>query len=235
MSYELALWLTGSKEDKYRKRNSVTFAVRKILAGWRGCNLRQPETIVSKGFTIAPGRLTLQISLSQEVYFHGQPLTVTLNINNASKKTVKTVKAQVVQHVEITMSNNHFSCVVSSFESRKGCPINPGANLTKTFSLTPFVSTNQKRFGIALDGQVKDQEVNLASSTVVDSGKNVNDPLGIIVSYSLNVRLICGAIGGELSADLPFKLMHPSPAVQEPSLRKTRSCSNFTSQDCQFS
>ncbi|XP_045126259.1 arrestin homolog, partial [Portunus trituberculatus] len=232
VSYELALCLSGHREDKYRKRNSVTFAVRKILAGWRGCNFRQPQTIVSKGFTTAPGRLTLQISLSQEVYFHGQPLTVTLNINNASKKTVKTVKAQVVQHVEVTMTSNHFSRVVSSLETRKGCPINPGASHTKTFSLTPLVSSNQKRFGIALDGQVKDQEANLASSTVVETGKNVNDTLGIIVSYSLNVRLICGAIGGELTADLPFKLMHSGPAVQEPSLRKTRSCSNFTSQDC---
>ncbi|KAK8394315.1 hypothetical protein O3P69_006484 [Scylla paramamosain] len=231
VSYELVLCLAGRREDKYRKRNSVTFAVRKILAGWRGCNFRQPETIVSKGFTIAPGRLTLQISLGQEVYFHEQPVTATLNINNASKKTVKTVKAQVVQHVEVTMTSNHFSRVVSSLESREGCPIIPGANFTKTFSLTPLASTNQKRFGIALDGQVKDQEANLASSTVVATGKNVNDALGIIVSYSFTVKLICGAIGGELTADLPFKLMHPGPAIQEPSLRKTRSCSNFTLQD----
>ena len=150
-------------------------------------------------------------------------MQATLNINNASKKTVKNVKTQVVQHVEVTMTNSHFSRVVSSLESREGCPVTPGSNLTKTFQLMPLASSNQKRFGIALDGQVKDQDANLASSTVVAAGKNPNDALGIIVSYSLRVKLNCGAIAGELIADLPFKLMHPDPTIHKPVLPKMQS------------
>lgn len=35
------------------------------------------------------------------------------------------------------------------------------------------------------------------------------DAFGIIVSYAIKVKLFLGALGGELSAELPFVLMHP--------------------------
>ncbi|MPC12330.1 Arrestin [Portunus trituberculatus] len=60
---------------------------------------------------------------------------------------------------------------------------------------------------------INDTDANLASSTLVAAGKNPNDALGIVVSYSLRVKLNCGALGGELVADLPFKLLHPAPGA----------------------
>jgi hypothetical protein len=50
----------------------------------------------------------------------------------------------------------------------------------------------------------------LASSTLVP-GNSGNDALGFVVSYSLRVKLNLGTLGGELQADLPFKLVHPGP------------------------
>lgn len=35
------------------------------------------------------------------------------------------------------------------------------------------------------------------------------DAFGIIVSYAVKVKLFLGALGGELSAELPFVLMRP--------------------------
>lgn len=35
------------------------------------------------------------------------------------------------------------------------------------------------------------------------------DAFGIIVSYAVKVKLYLGALAGELSAELPFVLMHP--------------------------
>lgn len=35
------------------------------------------------------------------------------------------------------------------------------------------------------------------------------DAFGIVVSYMVKVKLYLGALGGELSAELPFILMHP--------------------------
>jgi arrestin-1 len=37
------------------------------------------------------------------------------------------------------------------------------------------------------------------------------DAFGIIVSYSVKVKLYLGALGGELTGELPIILMHPKP------------------------
>lgn len=53
--------------------------------------------------------------------------------------------------------------------------------------------------------------MNLASSTMVAEGKTHSDAMGIVISYSVRVKLNCGTLGGELVTDVPFKLMHPAP------------------------
>lgn len=225
--FDLKLYVADAKEERPHRRNSVSFAVRKVQFASIKPSARQPKSMVSKSFTFSPGKLNLEVSMDRDLYIHGQDIQAKLTIDNASKKSLKCMKVQVVQHVEVTMTNNQFSRVVASLESREGCPLTPGAHLQKTFSLTPLASTNKKRFGIALDGQMKDQDANLASSTLVAAGKNVNDALGIIVSYSLRVKLNCGAIGGDLTADLPFKLMHPNPATSKAVLRKLHAADNI--------
>jgi len=225
--YDMKLYVSDRKDERPHKRNSVSFAVRKVQYASAETSCRQPQTLVSKGFTLSPGKMNLEVSLDKDVYFHGQNVEAKVSVNNASKKTVKNMKCDVVQHVEVTMTNNHFSRVVASLESREGCPITPGSNLTKNFSMAPVASSNKRRSGIALDGTTKDQDANLASSTLVAAGKNVNDALGIVVSYSLRVKLNCGAIGGDLTADLPFKLVHPDPTLSKATLKRMQSTDNF--------
>jgi len=53
-------------------------------------------------------------------------------------------------------------------------------------------------------------ETNLASSSIAETG-DPNDLLGVIVSYSVKVKLILTGMGGDLEVDLPFKLVHPRP------------------------
>jgi len=35
------------------------------------------------------------------------------------------------------------------------------------------------------------------------------DGFGIVISYTVKVKLFLGALSGELAAELPFVLMHP--------------------------
>lgn len=49
---------------------------------------------------------------------------------------------------------------------REGCPVGPGFTLSKVFSLTPLVANNKNKWGLALDGQLKHEDTNLASSTL---------------------------------------------------------------------
>lgn len=66
---------------------------------------------------------------------------------------------------------------------------------------------------MALDGHLKEDDVNLASSTLVTEGKCPADAIGIVVSYSVRVKLHCGTLGGELVTDVPFKLLHPAEGI----------------------
>ena len=165
--------------------------------------------MVSKGFTFSNGKLNLQLSLDREMFYHNEQIRFNVNVKNESKKTVKGLTVAVVQNVEITLINGHYNKRVADFETREGCPITPGSSLTKTFTLTPSLNGNKDVRGIALDGFLKDDEVNLASSTA--TAENSTSATGFVISYVARVKCNMGAMGGELIADVPFKLMHPAP------------------------
>ena len=59
-----------------------------------------------------------------------------------------------------------------------------------------------------MDGQLKGDDTSLASSTLL-ADENNKDIFGLVISYSVRVKLLLGAIGGDLTAELPFVLMHP--------------------------
>lgn len=128
------------------------------------------------------------------------------------------------------MVNAQFSKYVASLETREGCPITPNASFTKVVYLVPLASSNKDRRGVALDGRLREEDANLASSTLVPEGKCPIDAIGIVISYSLRVKLNCGALGGELVTDVPFKLLHPAPGSIEKeraqALKKLKSIDN---------
>lgn len=49
---------------------------------------------------------------------------------------------------------------------RVGCQVQPGFTLSKVFTLTPLLANNKDKWGLALDGQLKHEDTNLASSTL---------------------------------------------------------------------
>lgn len=56
--------------------------------------------------------------------------------------------------------------IVTLMFVREGCPVGPGFTLSKVFSLRPLLANNKNKFGLALDGQLKHEDTNLASSTL---------------------------------------------------------------------
>ncbi|KAK3866636.1 hypothetical protein Pcinc_027838 [Petrolisthes cinctipes] len=209
--YELKVFVGEEPSEKPHRRNSVTLAVRKVQYCPSDRYSRQPSTMANKGFTFSSGKLNMEVSLDKELYYHGEQIQPQVAVTNNSKKTVKNIRCSVVQHIEVTMTNTQFEREVAGFETKEGCPITPQCHFKKLFTILPHVN-NKNKFGIALDGKVKDTDANLASSTLLRENENgQQDALGIVVSYSLRVRLYCGAIAGELLTDLPFKLVHPQP------------------------
>ncbi|XP_018334681.1 arrestin homolog [Agrilus planipennis] len=215
VEYTLKIYVGEHTDDRGHKRSTVTLAIKKLQYAPPSRNRRLPSSLVSKGFTFSSGKINLEVTLDKDIYYHGEKVAATVMISNNSRKSVKNIKVFVVQHCEITMVNNQFSKYVASMETREGCPITPGANFTKVFYLVPLASSNKDRRGIALDGYLKDEDVNLASSTLVPEGKCPAEAIGIVISYSVRVRVNCGTLGGELVTDVPLKLLHPAPGSVE--------------------
>ena len=46
-------------------------------------------------------------------------------------------------------------------------PINPSSTMSKVYTLTPLLANNKDKRGLALDGKLKHEDTNLASSTML--------------------------------------------------------------------
>lgn len=230
VDYELKAFVGETQDDKPHKRNSVRLAIRKIMYG-PSKQGEQPSVEVSKEFMMSPNKLHLEASLDKELYHHGENIAVNVHIANNSNRTVKKIKVSVRQFADICLfSTAQYKCIVAETESEEGCPIGPGFILSKVFMLTPLLANNKDKWGLALDGQLKHEDTNLASSTLVaDPAQREN--LGIIVQYKVKVKLCLGALGGDLAAELPFILMHPKPEEEEALPSNASSSSRRTSRE----
>ncbi|GLG96374.1 Arrestin homolog [Gryllus bimaculatus] len=215
VDYELKAFVGETQEDKPHKRNSVRLAIRKIMYA-PSKQGEQPSVEVSKEFMMSPNKLHLEASLDKELYHHGENIAVNVHIANNSNRTVKKIKVSVRQFADICLfSTAQYKCTVAETESEEGCPIGPGFTLSKVFVMTPLLANNKDKWGLALDGQLKHEDTNLASSTLV-ADPSQRENLGIIVQYKVKVKLCLGALGGDLAAELPFILMHPKPEEEPP-------------------
>lgn len=210
VDYELKAYVADSPDEKAHKRNSVRLAIRKIMYA-PSRQGEQPSVEVSKEFMMSPNKLHLEASLDKELYHHGEDIAVNVHIANNSNRTVKKIKVSVRQFADICLfSTAQYKCTVAEVESEDGCPVGPGFTLSKVYYLRPLLANNKDKRGLALDGQLKHEDTNLASSTIItDAAQKEN--LGIIVQYKVKVKLCLGPLGGDLVAELPFILMHPKP------------------------
>ncbi|XP_028966309.1 arrestin red cell [Galendromus occidentalis] len=210
VDYELKGFVADSPDEKPHKRNCVRLAIRKVMYA-PSLQGDQPSTEVSKEFVMSPNKLHLEASLDKELYHHGEEIAVNVHIANNSNRSVKRVKVSVRQIADICLfSSAQYKCTVAQVDSDEGCPIAPGFTLSKVFYLKPLLAQNKDKRGLALDGQLKHEDTNLASSTII-SDQQQRENLGIIVQYKVKVKLCLGALNGDLIAELPFVLMHPKP------------------------
>lgn len=210
IDYEMKAYVGDTVEDKPHKRNSVRLAIRKVMYAPSKPG-DQPSVEVSKEFMMSPNKLHLECSLDKELYYHGETISVNVHIQNNSNKAVKKIKVSVRQFADICLfSTAQYKCTVDEKESEDGFPLGSGSTLSKVYELKPLLSNNKDKWGLALDGQLKHEDTNLASSTLVHDPTQ-KENLGIIVQYKVKVKLYLGPLAGELAAELPFTLMHPKP------------------------
>lgn len=166
VQYFVKIFAGESENDRSHRRSTVALGIRKIqfAPSKQGA---QPCTIVRKDFMLSPGELELEVTLDKQLYFHGEKIAANLCIRNNSNKVVKKIKAMVQQGVDVVLfQNGQYRNTISSMETVEGCPLQPGSSLQKTIYLVPTLYSVQNKAGIALDGQLKRQDTNLASTTL---------------------------------------------------------------------
>lgn len=166
VQYFVKIFAGDSETDRTHRRSTVALGIRKIqfAPSKQGA---QPCTIVRKDFMLSPGELELEVTLDKQLYFHGEKIAANVCIRNNSNKVVKKIKAMVQQGVDVVLfQNGQYRNTISSMETVEGCPLQPGSSLQKTIYLVPTICSVQNKAGIALDGQLKRQDTNLASTTL---------------------------------------------------------------------
>uniref|UniRef100_A0A4W5QXB4 Beta-arrestin-1 n=1 Tax=Hucho hucho TaxID=62062 RepID=A0A4W5QXB4_9TELE len=163
------------------RTNSVRLVIRKVQYAPEKPG-PQPMAETTRQFLMSDKPLHLEASLDKEIYYHGEPISVNVHVTNNTNKTVKKMKISVRQpHVtDLVLLITIDSCCSSDV-------VAPSSTFCKVYTLTPFLNNNREKRGLALDGKLKHEDTNLASST-------------FFIFFSSDVHV-----------ELPFTLMHPKP------------------------
>nr|XP_013800165.1 PREDICTED: arrestin-C [Apteryx mantelli mantelli] len=220
VDFEVKGFCAESLEEKIHKRNSVRLIIRKIQFAPAKTG-PAPKSETTRQFMMSDKPLHLEASLDKEIYHHGDPINVTVNINNTTSKIVKKIKILVDQTTDVVLySLDKYTKTVCAEEINENVAAN--STFSKTYSVTPTLSANREKRGLALDGKLKHEDTNLASSTILRPGMD-KEVLGILVSYKVKVNLVVsrGGILGDLTSsdvgvELPVILMHPKPTEDKP-------------------
>uniref|UniRef100_A0A6Q2XMN9 Arrestin, beta 2a n=1 Tax=Esox lucius TaxID=8010 RepID=A0A6Q2XMN9_ESOLU len=225
VDFEIRAFCAKSIEEKIHKRNSVRLVIRKVQYAPEKPG-PQPMVETTRSFLMSDRSLHLEASLDKELYYHGEPISVNVHVTNNSTKTVKRVKISVRQYADICLfSTAQYKCPVAQLEADD--QVSSSSTFCKVYTLTPTLDKNREKRGLALDGKLKHEDTNLASSTIVKDVTN-KEVLGILVSYRVKVKLVISR-GGDVSVELPFVLMHPKPT--EPPTSRPQSSISFSQDD----
>ncbi|MEE6507745.1 hypothetical protein FKM82_029854 [Ascaphus truei] len=200
VDYEVKAFCAENVEEKIHKRNSVRLVIRKVQYAPERPG-PQPMAETTRQFLMSDKPLHLEASLDKEIYYHGEPINVNVHVTNNTNKTVKKIRISVRQYADICLFNTaQYKCPVAVDEADNDV-VAPSSTFCKVYTLTPFLANNREKRGLALDGKLKHEDTNLASSTLLRDGAN-KEILGIIVSYKVKVKLVVsrGGLLGDLAS-----------------------------------
>uniref|UniRef100_A0A3B3WL91 Arrestin-C n=1 Tax=Poecilia mexicana TaxID=48701 RepID=A0A3B3WL91_9TELE len=240
VDFEVKTYLAMEKnnpDEKIEKKDTARLVIRKIQYAPSQVGAG-PKADICKSFMMSDKPVHLEASLEKDLYFHGETIPIKVKINNESNKTVKKIKITVDQTTDIVLySADKYTKAVLCQEF--GETVDANGTLDKTLSITPLLSDNKEKRGLALDGRLKDEDTNLASTTMLRQGVE-KEVLGILVSYKIKINLMVAGGGKQLllivwflflhsdvTVELPLNLMHPKPEGIFSLLTHISGCLNY--------
>ncbi|XP_049448130.1 arrestin 3a, retinal (X-arrestin) [Epinephelus fuscoguttatus] len=218
VDFEVKTYLAKEKcnpDEKIEKKDTARLIIRKIQYAPSQVGAG-PKADLCKSFMMSDKPVHVEASMEKDLYFHGESIPIKIKINNESNKTVKKFKITVDQTTDIVLySADKYTKTVLTQEFSE--TVEPNGTYENTLSITPLLSENKEKRGLALDGRLKDEDTNLASTTVLRPGLE-KEVMGILVSYKVKINLMVaggGLLGGltasDVTVELPLLLMHPKP------------------------
>jgi len=202
-------------DEKIERKDRARLIVRKIqyAPSQIGPGLKAE---ICKSFMMSDKPVHLEISMDKDLFYHGEAVPIHIKVRNESNKTVNKIRVTVDQQTDVVLyqSDKYTKCVHSQEFAET---VNPEANLETSVLITPLLATNPDKKGVAVDGRLKDDDTNLASTTMLRSGMD-QSVMGMLVTYKIKVNLMVaggGLLGGlmtsDITAEMPLMLMHPKP------------------------
>ncbi|XP_017296598.1 S-arrestin-like isoform X2 [Kryptolebias marmoratus] len=197
VEFEVKAFCGENQDEKIEKQSSVRLTIRKIQFSPENTAV-VPVAEMTFEFLMSEKPLHVKLSLSKETFYHGEPVKANVEINNSSSRNIKDI------------SLTGFLCLCLYVSDRDSVP--SGTTLKKDYTLYPLLAYNKERRGIALDGRLKHEDTNLASSSIVKQ-EVLKEVQGMLVSYKVVLKMIASGMVGssDVSLEVPFKLMHPKP------------------------
>uniref|UniRef100_A0A8C3HL59 Arrestin-C n=1 Tax=Chrysemys picta bellii TaxID=8478 RepID=A0A8C3HL59_CHRPI len=199
VDFEVKGFCAENLEEKIHKRNSVRLVIRKVQFAPVNTG-PAPKSETTRQFMMSDKPLHLEASLDKEVCIESLP----------SKDSVCNIlcDTHVIQITDVVLySLDKYMKNVCTEEILETVAAN--STFSKSYTVTPSLSSNREKRGLALDGKLKHEDTNLASTTVLRAGMD-KEVLGILVSYKVKVNLVVSR-GGDVGVELPLILMHPKP------------------------
>ncbi|TKS82915.1 Arrestin-C Cone arrestin [Collichthys lucidus] len=218
IDFEVKTYLAMDKcnpDEKIEKKDTARLIIRKIQYAPSQVQAG-PKAELCKSFMMSDKPVHLEASLDKDLYFHGEAIPIKIKVNNESNKTVTKIKITVDQTTDIVLySADKYTKTVLNQEFAETVEAN--GTYENTLCVTPLLAENKEKRGLALDGRLKEEDTNLASTTMLRQGVE-REVLGILVSYKMKINLMVaggGLLGGltasDVTVELPLMLMHPKP------------------------
>uniref|UniRef100_A0A8C5G432 Arrestin-C n=1 Tax=Gouania willdenowi TaxID=441366 RepID=A0A8C5G432_GOUWI len=187
VDFEVKAYIAKEKDNAdevIEKKDTCRLMIRKIQFA-PSSNKPGPKAEITKQFMMTDKPILLEASLEKEIYYHGDPISINVKINNETAKTVKKIKISVEQLTSVVLYCSD-TYAKEIFSAEYGETVNANSKLEKSYQFTPLLSINKEKRGLAVDGRLKDEDTNLASTTLSQSDKEMH---GIIISYKVKVNL----------------------------------------------
>uniref|UniRef100_A0A673LMG4 Arrestin-C n=1 Tax=Sinocyclocheilus rhinocerous TaxID=307959 RepID=A0A673LMG4_9TELE len=165
VDYEVKAYIANEEDEtdeKVDKKDTCLLIIRKIQYAPNEL-AAGPKTDLNKQFITADKPIHVEASMERELYYHGDPIPIKVKVNNETSKVVKNIKISIHQITDVLLysADKYDKCVLNEEFADQ---INANSTFEKEYRVTPLLASNKEKRGLSLDGKLKDEDTNLASS-----------------------------------------------------------------------